>query len=93
MLMSGCVDALCFAPHGWEQKLIAGGLCWGPELSLERAGTTTVVLTTPGSDSMHLKPGEILSPACTDLILGVNSLLVSAQRSKRGVMWKGEFLR
>lgn len=87
------MDVLCFAPHGWEQKLIAGGLCWGPEFSLERAGTTTVVLTVPGSDSMHLKPSKILSPAYTALILGVNSLLVSAQRSKRGVMQEGEFLR
>lgn len=41
---------------------------------------------------MRPKPREILSPAYTDLILGVNSLLVPAQRGNHGVMHKGEFL-
>ena len=84
---------LCFAPTwvGEKSSLTEGYV--GELFSMERAGTTMVVLTVPGSNSMHSKPSEILSPAYTDLILGVNSLLVPAQRSNCGVMQKGEFLQ
>lgn len=87
----GCV---VFCTHmGGCKKFIDGGLCWGTEFSMERTGTTTTVLIIPGSNSLHPKPREILSPAYTDLILGVNSLLVPAWHSYHGVMQKGEFLQ
>lgn len=52
-----------------------------------------MVLTFPGRNSMHPNPREILSPAHTDPILRVNSLLVPPWRSCRGFMQKGEFLQ
>lgn len=89
--MCGCV-VFCTRMGGCK-KFIDGGLFCGTEFSMERAGITATVLTVPGSNSTHPKPREILSPAYTDLILRVNSLLVPARHSYRGVLRKGEFFK